>query len=41
MAKKDDALAQTQEKLKVALTRCQHLEELLDRQQRDMLGKKF
>ena len=31
VAKKDDALAQIQEKFKIAICRCQHLEELLDR----------
>ena len=40
VAKKDDALAQIQEKFKIAICRCQHLEELLDRQQKDLLTRK-
>ncbi len=40
VSKKDETVAQMQEKLKIALARCQHLEELLDRQSRDLLGRK-
>jgi len=39
VSKKDEALSQMQQKLQAALSRCQHLEELIDRQHRDLLNK--
>lgn len=40
VSKKDDSLAQMQDRLKTAIARCQHLEELLDRQQKDLFARK-
>lgn len=37
VSKKDEALSQTQQKLQAAIARCQHLEELIDRQHRDLI----
>ena len=40
VSKKDEALTQMQQKLQAAIGRCQHLEELIDRQHRDLLDRK-